>query len=348
MPWFPILPDEVSAAEARLGIALPLGYRAIVGDPKYRALLAHPTVGAINLDTTMLDFVAHTVHRRATLPGFPANGVVAMEGAGRYIRFWLPDPKHPGRLGETVYAWDTIEGKRTKDASSLAILMSMIALVERADADATSTNREHTVPNAREAPRSKPFVAQEVSLPARTGTWTRCGTWELRGQYVTFTDLGEIPSRETPATVRLAAGTYRIDVRLVRRSERDDTMIAGWRLVRVDVGAATDMHDDPAIEGRVTTDTRFISEQIAMLDVDLGAIAVYDRQTFFARVRPDNRDAFVEALMEVTGPLSVLHLGDLAPVQIVRSGEGDGSYPVFALRSGGDVVGVAVHFIDAE
>ena len=56
MPWFPILPDELAATEARLGIAFPLGYRAIVGDPKMRALLAHPTVGAIDLDMTMAEF----------------------------------------------------------------------------------------------------------------------------------------------------------------------------------------------------------------------------------------------------------------------------------------------------
>ena len=115
MPWFPILPNGSPPLKSSWNSPadrLP----HIVGDPTYRARLAHPTVGAIALDTTMLDFVAHTAHRRATLPGFPASGVIAMEGAGRYIRFWLPDPKRPGILGETVYAWDTVEGKRTNSS----------------------------------------------------------------------------------------------------------------------------------------------------------------------------------------------------------------------------------------
>jgi len=71
MPWFPVIPEQVAAVESALGVALPSAYKAIVGDSRYRQLLAHPTVGAIDLAMSMHDFAAHTAHRRATLPGFP-------------------------------------------------------------------------------------------------------------------------------------------------------------------------------------------------------------------------------------------------------------------------------------
>ena len=320
MPWFPVIAEEIAAAEARLGIALPLGYRAIVGNPKTRTLLAHPTVGAIDLNTTMAEFVEHTERRRATLPGFPARGVVAMEGPGRYIRFWLPDPKRPGILSETVYAWDTVEGKQSKDASGLAILKSMIDLVSSEPAIAALR------------PTPLPFVVQAIELPTSEGDWTSCGLWETQGNYITATDLGELPARETPATLRLPAGRYRIEVRLHRRAADEAPVIAAWRMLRVEWDATLPL----------------VSEPIATIDVDLGAIAVYDRQPFFARLPPADRDGFVSALMEVGAPLASLRVGDADLVHIVRSGDGDGSYPMEVLRSGTENVGVALQFLGAD
>lgn len=318
MPWFPILPDELAATEARLGVAFPLGYRAIVGDPKMRALLAHPTVGAIDLEMTMAEFAAHTEHRRATLKDFPAKAVVAMEGDGRYIRFWLPDPKRPGMLGETTYAWDTIEAKQTKDASGLSILKSMLQL---------ATAQQSTAPRA---PEPLPFdvVAHPVASTAANG-WHDCGEWTLAGSYVTVTDLGEMPESDTPSTVKLAPGLYRMAVR--RDGSGADQTITAWRMLRADIADVSDEDD---------------VFHIADVAVDLAAVAVYDRQTFFAKVKPAAREDFVSRLLEVPLPLAALRVREATPIQVVRSGDGDGTYPLQVLLAGTQRVGVMLTFLD--
>lgn len=320
MPWFPILPDELAATEARLGVAFPLGYRAIVGDPKMRALLAHPTVGAIDLEMTMAEFVEHTERRRATLKGFPPKAVVAMEGDGRYIRFWLPDNKRPGMLGETIYAWDTVDAKQTKDASGLSILKSMLQL---------ATAQQSAAPRA---PEPLPFevVAHPVATKATNG-WHDCGEWTLEGSYVTVTDLGEMPETDTPSTVKLVPGVYRMAVRRVAGSGDEET-VAAWRMLRADIADVSNEDD---------------VFHIADVAVDLAAVAVYDRQTFFARVKTAAREDFVSRLMEVQPALAALRVRDATPIQVVRSGEGDGTYPLHVLLAGTERVGIAVTFLDA-
>lgn len=322
MPWFPILPDELAATEARLGIAFPLGYRAIVGDPKMRALLAHPTVGAIDLEMTMAEFAEYTDRRRATLKDFPPKAVVAMEGDGRYIRFWLPDPKRPGMLGETIYAWDTIEAKQTKDASGLSILKSMLQL---------ATAQQSAAPRA---PEPLPFdVAAHTIAGAGANGWHDCGEWTLAGNHVTVTDLGELPERDTPSTVKLAPGVYRMAVRRPAGAGAEET-IGAWRMLRADVSTGSYLPD---------ADDVF---HIADVAVDLAAVAVYDRQTFFAKVKSAARENFVSRLMEVTPSLAALRVGDTTPVQMVRSGEGDGTYPLHVLLAGSERVGVMLSFVD--
>ncbi|MFN0098803.1 MAG: hypothetical protein ACKVS7_09025 [Gemmatimonadaceae bacterium] len=320
MPWFPVLPDEVAATEARLGIALPLGYRAIVGDPKMRVLLAHPTVGAIDLAVTMAEFAGHTERRRTTLKDFPAKAVVAMEGDGRYIRFWLPDPKRPGVLGETIYAWDIIEAKQSKDASGLGILKSMLQL-------AAVQGRE--VPRA---PAPLPFevVAHAIGA-AGSGDWHDCGEWTLQGSYITVTDLGEMPESDTPSTVKLAPGVYRMAVRRRPGAAGGGETIAAWRMLRGDV---------PGVRG--ADDVRHIAD----VAVDLAAVAVYDRQTFFARVRPAAREGFVSRLMDVQPALAALRVREVTPLQVVRSGEGDGTYPLHVFLAGTERIGVMLTFLD--
>lgn len=320
MLWFPVIPEQVAAVEAELGVALPSAYKAIVGDARYRQLLAHPTVGAIDLAMSMRDFAAFTAHRRTTLLGFPRTGVVAMEGAGRYIRFWLPDPDAPGTLGGTVYAWDTVEGKQSKDASVLSILQSMLSLVA-----------SDPSPARRRAPSPAPFDVEALELPPEGAGWVACGTWTLHGQHVVVTDLGALPSRETLATVRVAPGAYRVEVQRSRSgSDGGDAVIGAVRLVRADIDAAAPL----------------ASVHVANVDVDLGAVALYDRQAFTARVRPAGRERFAAALLEVAVPLGLLRIGGATPVLVVRSGEGDGSYGVAALRLGEEVVGVGVGFTE--
>ena len=322
MPWFPIIAGEIAAVERTLGIALPPGYAAIVGSPRARAMLAHPAVGAIDLGMSMADFAAHTLHRRATLPGFPPRAVVAMEGPGRFVRFWLPDPRRPGVLGETVYAWDTVDAKQTKDASGATILRSMLALVS---GEATAAPRAVASPFAVE-----PLEPLEVPRPDDGGMC--CGTWDLQGGPLTATDLGELPERGTVATVRLPSGPYRVEVRRAAPSGPEVPSIAAWRIV----AEAT------------PRSSALTASHVADVAVDLAAVALYDRRTFFSCVRTTARDAFSTALLDLAAPLVKLRIRDRTPAMVVRSGDGDGTYPFLALRAGEVTVGAELRFLPAH
>lgn len=92
MTWFPIIGDELDRVERQLGIALSPG-------------------------VTMQTFVEATTQFRRTLQGFPPDGVLATLPEGRYVRFWLPDTKAPGTLGELIYSWDTHRHREARDCT---------------------------------------------------------------------------------------------------------------------------------------------------------------------------------------------------------------------------------------
>ena len=325
MPWFPVIPHEVAVAEARLGVTLPARYKALLEHPAVRAQLAHPTLGAIVLDATMMEYVARTEEHRRNLKGFPPDGVVAMDGPGRYLRFWLPDPKRPGALGEMLYSWDRVEQKRIKDASSTTVVKSMLGLLSGS------------------APKPPPFTVRpgdsalmamltsrgrdaEDVLARTAGRWLACATFPVQGRFLVPCDLGQVPERTSPWALRVDPGSYCAQVQLARSALGDWPVVAALRVV---------------LEGSVTLD----ATQVSTVNVDLAALALYDRQTFFSHVPVAEREHFGSALLEVTPLPALVAVRAVTPVLVVRAGDGDGTYPVLALRRDAQTVGLEVRFI---
>ncbi len=327
MPWFPVIPHEVAVAEARLGVTLPARYKALLADPDVRARLAHPTLGAIVLDATMLDYVARTQEHRRTLPGFPPDGVVAMDGPGRYLRFWLPDPKRPGALGEMLYSWDRVEQRHIKDASSTTVVKSMLGLLS----GSTPEPPPFTLRACDGALTS--MLASRAGdvegVVARTaGRWIACTSFEIRGRFLVPCDLGQVPERTSPWALRVNPGTYRAEVQLARSALGDWPVVAALRVVH---------------QHAVTTE----ATQVSTVDVDHAALALYDRQTFFSHVPMAQREHFGSALLEVTTLPALVAVGAVTPLLVVRAGDGDGTYPVLALRGDTGNVGLEVRFTRA-
>jgi hypothetical protein len=87
-------------------------------------------------------------------------------------------------------------------------------------------------------------------------------------------------------------------------------------------------------------------EKVSNLAVDLAAVAVFDRQTFFKAIRTYDRDSFGEQLMELTGHPLFVAASRNSEIFIAPSGAGDGTYAVYALTEGERPIGLEVSFID--
>ncbi|MBK8057094.1 MAG: hypothetical protein IPK33_04160 [Gemmatimonadetes bacterium] len=343
MPWFPIIAEEIAAAESTLGVAFPPRYKALLGDRRVQRILAHPVLGALQPDASMASFVALTEECRRNLPGFPVDGVVATDTKGRYLRFWLPDPKRAGVLGEMLYSWDTLEHKRTRDCTSEASITSMIGIVQGADPDFLAA-LDYAPPRA---VATKPLIelrscdaALMTLLGARGGqatiattaaadTWLPCAPFEVKGRYLTLCDLGELPERSSSWSLQVEPGRFRVEVQ-VRLSARGEwPVVAAVRVVREGSGALS-------------------ARRVAAVDVDHASLAIHDRQTFLKRVPPDRREAFALELLEVRERPALVVTGGGAQLLVIPSGEGDGSYPVYELRSGDHIAGFEVRFTEAS
>lgn len=339
MPWFPVIEGEVEAAEAQLGVTLPPQYKALLSDPRVRQLLAHPTLGALALKATMHDFVALTQTCRRTLPGFPPDAVVATDTRGRYLRFWLPDPRRPGALGEQVYAWDTQTQRRSKDASSEAIVRSMLSVLHQATPEALVAVGYPAPAEETSAPlfRTRPCDAALSALLAKRGAearqaiaevadrWLPCASLTVAGRYLTPCDLGQLPERTAPWALRAQPGTYRVEVTVAHSTQGDRPIVSAVRLTR-----------GPMLE--------LESIHVATVLVDHAALAIYDRQTWLKRVAPADREAFSMELLQVRELPAVLDIGGATPVVVLPTGDGDGAYPISQLRHGGESVGLEVRF----
>ena len=165
--WFPVIAQEVADAERSLGVALPPRYKALVSDPLVREALANPLLGALVLDRSMIAHVEIVKARALALPGFPDHAVIAADNGGRYVRFWLPDPKRPGTLGEMVFSWDTIVRRGTKDAASSTIIRSMLSLLAPREPEAPP----HQRPQLRHRRHDNRELPAVPTPPSRSGQY---------------------------------------------------------------------------------------------------------------------------------------------------------------------------------
>lgn len=341
MPWFPVVEDEVASAEAALGVALPPRYKALLRDATVRQILAHPALGALSAGATMHEFVAYTFRCRETLPGFPADGVAATDTPGRFVRFWRPDPKRAGVLGEMLYAWDTERQRASKDCTSEASVRTMIAVLHGAAPDFLASVGYPAPPAQQSAP---PFrvrhgnaslatmlAAQgdqvDAVLASVMGRWLPYDECEVRGRYLVPCDLGQLPEGSRQWALEVEPGRYRAELQVARSARAGRVIVAAVRLVR---------------EGSSAPD----ATEVAAVDIDHAAMAIYDRQTFLKRVRPEQRESFSMDVLEVTDLPAVLESQRTSRflALVLPTGDGDGTFPVYELRTGQDIVGIEVRF----
>lgn len=342
MPWFPVVEEQVAAAEAALGIALPPRYKALLLDPRVRLILSHPALGALAAGATMHDFVAFTSRCRETLPGFPADGVVATNTPGRFVRFWRPDPRRAGVLGEMLYAWDSERQRASKDCTSEASVRTMIGVVHGAAPDVLASVG-YPAPSVRppaplfracrcNEPLNTLLAARgdhaDAMLASMTDGWISCGELEVRGRSLVPCDLGELPDGPGRWALAIEPGRYRVAVRATRSVRSARAVMAAVRVVR---------------EGSADPDAR----KVADIDVDHAALAIYDRHTLLRRVRPEQREQFSMELLEVTDLPATVETVRRAQflALVVPTGDGDGTFPVYELRNGTDVVGLELRFV---
>lgn len=314
--WFPVVAHDVADAERLLGVALPPRYKALVSDPLVRQALANPLLGALLLDRSMIAHVKIVKERALALAEFPDRAVIAADNGGRYVRFWLPDPKRPGTLGEMVFSWDTLERRSTKDAASSTIIRSMLSLL---------------APRAAEAPRVNVYnydVGDATRAAARGDNpnepqWIVCGTFELEGAILAACDAGLHPDPTSSVSVKSGPGVYRVDVLHATGDPSFAHRITALRMVRADAQCA---HVTAVVE----------------LDVDHAAIAIYDRQHYFRRVRTGDRDAFLAELSAAAPRLAAVGMRGRRFAVRVATMRGDGTFAVSALSDGHKAVGLQI------
>ncbi|MCC7054577.1 MAG: hypothetical protein IT355_15005 [Gemmatimonadaceae bacterium] len=339
MPWFPVIPAELAQAESALGIALPIQYRTALLAPGLRQMLQHPVLGAIDPTLHMHDFVRLTAEVRRDVPEFPADGVVATVPMGRYFRFWLPDPRNPSRLADVIYSWDTVAHRKVKDCTTDAWVRLSAQIVR--ESDPQFFVRSGAVVRERPAPEpAVRFRAGDVALAAllaaqgaaaavevagAAGRWLPCARMHVSGRHLVPRDLGQLPDGTGDPAVTVVPGEYDALVQVALSPAGDAVVVSALRLVRAGV-------------------TDLVAEPHSVLDVDLAAVAVFDRQAFFRRVPVEAQDAVADALCAPPSMPCVAVAGRSAEVLLVPAGAGDGSYPVLVLRREGAVVGLEVRF----
>ncbi|MGB0128724.1 MAG: hypothetical protein WBP72_13885 [Rhodocyclaceae bacterium] len=338
MPWFPVIAEELAAAEVRLGNTLPRRYKELLLDPRIVGMLSHRAVGALSPDLTMQLFVEITAQFRRTVPGFPADGVVATFPEGRYVRFWLPDPKQPGTLGETIYSWDTQLHRKSRDCTSERWVQSMIEVLYQTEPDFLAAVGYPPPAIEPPAPLLRPRKCDErlSALLALRGDdaraalanvpepWIPCARIAVSGRYLVPCDLGQLPQPSTWA-LKVEPGAYEAKVSSVMSARGDWPVITALRVVR---------------DGCAISEAR----QVSSIDVDAAALAIYDRQPFQRSFRIEERDGFIDELMALTERPCVALVGRSVETLVVPTGEGDGRYPIFELRSGAAVVGLQAEF----
>lgn len=339
MSYFPSHLDERAETETALDVALPHRYVALLRDERIQKILSHPKIGALDPANRVGDFVAATIHVRQSEPGFPSDGVLCMLPAKQrnlYLRYWLPERKCPRQLGETIFVWDIKRKKQLTDCINDEFIQGLVALVHGVDPSfLASIGYPIPLPTPKPALiiKNKFENLQQRLAPNLTvnvaevdfETWLAVGEFQLRGNWLAAYDLATAPSPHDRFGVKTAPGIYQIAVRLAP-SSRGDWSIIGT--VRVLHGAS---------EG--------LTRQYAYrLDVDQAAVATYDRQAFFRQVPPEDRDWFIEDLLENEARAFIALAGKSAEVMVVPAGNGDGTYDVFALQREGTTVGMEIVF----
>lgn len=153
--------------------------------------------------------------------------------------------------------------------------------------------------------------------------WLFAKAFPLVGERIEVCDCLGIPNEYTEGWA-LGTGTYDLLLRVM--TDSNERRISRLRFVK---------------KGRAVR----LGEVIGEVSVDGGAVSVFDVDPIVGcdpEVLQELEDRII--LTDLKGLLRCFTFGPTT-IAMIRSGYGDGSYPVFALRDGGDLVGVEVEFV---
>jgi hypothetical protein len=155
--------------------------------------------------------------------------------------------------------------------------------------------------------------------------WFSVGPFPLVGERLEICDCLSMPHEDTEG-FRLGSGTYHLLVKVI--TDAVEKRISRLRIIA---------------QGRQPT----LAESIGHVSVDGGAVSLFDVDPIVGcdpEVLMDLEDRITGVVMK--GPTKFFSFGPTR-VAMVQSGYGDGTYPVYALRQGGDLVGLEVEFLVA-
>jgi hypothetical protein len=351
MGWFPVVAEDIAEVEIQLGIALPPIYQRVLLEQRAIGPLSRRDVGALDGAVSMQRFAQWTTILRDAHPEFPRDGVVAIgpSSNGEFRldwgnwRFWLPDKKNPGQLGDVFHNWNLKTRKKSVDCSTVDMLAIYFEVAHGKD---SSLLRElGYVPTP--PPPAPPLVTSlpcdpallacldlrgsdlVAVLPTIANTWLPCAQLTLTGNFLCPRDLGQEPTRDAHASVRVGPGVFDVTVRLCKSgiADSDRLVVQAARVLKQ--GALADASG-------VGFD----------VDVDLGAICLFDRQAFFKQVPVHDRDEALERTSDLGQKPGVIIAGKNAQALVVPSGDGDGVYQVVPLLEAGQSVGLEICFIN--
>ncbi len=347
MTWFPVIADEIAAAEAKLGVSLPPDYKKFLLDPRIAAFLATIQDKPPQPTLTMLEFAQLTFQLRANHPEFPTGAVAAFSRRPNGVpdlecgncRFWLPDPDNPSSLADVLYSMNVTTHKKIRECTTLESLSGLLRGFQGKDSallleinGGAFVEEEMSL-----AIRTRPCEHQLSTLLASRGTdmdqaicgledaWLACAQLTVQGSYLSPCDLGIPPYPAPRESVKVSPGSYDVLVRVAKST------LGAWPVVRavrvVKTGAIWDAKTH-ALD----------------VSVDVASLCIFDRQALFRQLSPDDREDACEDLMFLEERACVAIFGKDAEAIVVPTGDGDGVYQVYRLSHGKEGVGLEIDF----
>ena len=337
---FPVYRDEIKVAEKKLGIALPPRYKELLLDKRVYDALISKDCKCIDKSVSMLDFAKLTDKVKELDRDFPRDAVVMFaplkhierKSEWGFLRFWLPDKNNPNILAETIYSWDSDKKKKYKDCSNDEWVTWPIEEYYGKDSYIFSElgikqlDDKKLVVEVKEL-GSDLLVRGNQSRTTDTDSvkWNNIGIYNLKGKYITPCDYGNVPESQATPSVKTAPGQYFVYVR-VKSDKKHPSYISQIRLIN----SPSNMNLKVKHE--------------FSLDVDVGSVCIFDRQSLSKQVPMNLREELGMELMEIEPPIYWVKLGKTSEAIVCRAGKGDGTYSVSSLISQGTVVGMEINF----
>ncbi len=323
--------DQIEEVEKQLGIGLPPRYIELVSNPNVFKALSSKKCGYIDPSLSMLDFVSYSEVVKKLDPNFPSDSVVMFcptknikyKSKWGYLRFWIPDKKKPGILSDTIYSWDLEKGKKFKDCSVDDWISSPLEVF---------FGRDEKIFNCLglALPEDESFIKCVTDLDVNhifdkgQDEWSIVGSMNVKGKWLTPCDLGQTPDSDFTPSLKVYPGKYEVHLKLVK-TDNQECKVSALRLIP----------EGNSIEKRY---------EEFNIDIDVGSVCVFDRQSLFRQVSLYEREDLGMELLDLDTNIGIITAGSSSEVLICPAGGGDGTYKVYKLTTVENGVGLEIDF----